>query len=88
MFLQVNCVFIIATSPKTNKTWAEIHVYYVAYATICADVGLIPTVMMQILDGIAVTCKIKLLLFHKNLGSRFSKWQQIPNLHMTLNSIG
>lgn len=45
--------FIIATSQKTNKTWAEIHVYYLALATICADVGLIPTVMMQILDGIA-----------------------------------
>lgn len=45
--------FIIATSQKTNKTWAVLDIYYFAYAAICADVGLIPTVMMQILDGIA-----------------------------------
>lgn len=58
-------------------------VYCFAYDTICADVGLIPTVMMQILDGVAFTRKIKLLLLHKNLSSRFSKWQQIPNRHET-----
>lgn len=72
--------FIIATSQKTNKTWAEIHVYYFAYATICADVGLIPTVMMQILDGIAVTCKIKLLLFHKKSSQSGNKFQIITRL--------